>query len=92
MWEMSSGVHFAREHERADAVPLGGAQATEAVGEAEAASSAEVHKHSSPANAVVYRRANWPFLYTCEDGRWYLNRAKRRSRADEAQDLGDAKW
>lgn len=92
MWEVSSGVHFAREHERADAVPLGGAQATEAVGEAEAASSAEVFKSGVPANAVVHRRANWPFFLSREDGRWYVNRAKRRSKADEAQDLGDAKW
>lgn len=43
-------------------------------------------------DARVRHFPNNPFLYTCEDGRWYVNRAKRRSKADEAQTLGDAKW
>ena len=33
-----------------------------------------------------------PFLYVCEDGRWYLNRAKRRSKAADAQTVGEATW
>ena len=43
-------------------------------------------------DARVRHFPNNPFLYVCEDNRWYLNRAKRRSKADEAQDVGEAKW
>ena len=38
-------------------------------------------------------RPNWPFKFFSQDGRWYLNRAKRRSTAVEAQqEVGDALW
>lgn len=43
-------------------------------------------------DAPTRRRPDWPFLYFNEDGRWYVNRAKRRSKAAEATDLGEAKW
>lgn len=50
-----------------------------------------------PAGAPIHdararHRPHWPFLYFNEDGRWYFNRAKRRSKADMANDLGEAKW
>lgn len=56
--------------------------------EAQAGMPAGAPLHDARARQFPYN----PFLYVCEDGRWYLNRAKRRSRADVAQDLGDAKW
>lgn len=43
-------------------------------------------------DARTRKRPGWPFLYFNEDGRWYCNRAKRRSNADMAGDLGEAKW
>lgn len=38
------------------------------------------------------RQPSWPFLLERRDNRWYLNRARRRSRADAAADVGEAKW
>lgn len=43
-------------------------------------------------DAPTRHRPNWPFLYFNEDNRWYVNRAKRRSNAAQAADLGEAKW
>lgn len=43
-------------------------------------------------NARSVRRLWWPFYYFQEDGRWYVNRAKKRSRADQAADIGEAQW
>ena len=38
-------------------------------------------------------RPGWPFMHVrLADNRWYLNKAKKRSRADEAKDIGEAKW
>ena len=42
---------------------------------------------------VQYERnpnPNWPFLFHIEDGRWYVNRSKRRSQYQQAQDVGEA--
>jgi hypothetical protein len=49
-------------------------------------------KPASIFDAPTRHRPNWPFLYFSEDNRWYVNRAKRRSKAAEAADLGEAKW
>lgn len=32
----------------------------------------------------------WPFKYSLEDNRWYVNKAKQRSKTEQAQDVGDA--
>lgn len=32
----------------------------------------------------------WPFLFSLRDNRWYVNKAKQRSKAEQAQDVGDA--
>jgi hypothetical protein len=52
----------------------------------------EAVKEQSSAVLRAVAKGLWPFLRHCEDGRWYLNKAKRRSRAAEVKDLGEAKW
>jgi hypothetical protein len=49
-------------------------------------------KEQSSAVLQAIEKGRWPFLWHVQDGRWYLNKAKRRSRADEVKDLGEAKW
>ena len=39
------------------------------------------------------KKGLWPFmLVRLADNRWYLNKAKKHSRADEAKDIGEATW
>jgi hypothetical protein len=38
------------------------------------------------------KKGCWPFFWHVQDGRWYVNKAKQRSRADEVKHLGEAKW
>lgn len=52
-------------------------------------------EQSSPILRAI-EKGVWPFLLHVQDGRWYLNKAKRRTRAEEAEakvkELGEAKW
>lgn len=52
-------------------------------------------EQSSPVLRAV-KKGCWPFLWHIQDGRWYLNKAKRRSLADEVEakvnQLGEATW
>ena len=41
-------------------------------------------------DARVLRRPDWPFLYTFEEGRCFINPAPRRSKAAQAEDVGEA--
>lgn len=41
-------------------------------------------------DARVRHRPDWPFLYSCEGGRTYVNRAPRKSAYKIAQESGDA--
>jgi hypothetical protein len=54
-----------------------------------------VKEQSSPILRAI-EKGVWPFLLHVQDGRWYLNKAKRRTRAEElnqqANQLGEAKW
>jgi hypothetical protein len=50
-----------------------------------------VKEQSSPILRAI-EKGVWPFLLHVQDGRWYLNKAKRRTRADEVKDLGEARW
>ncbi len=53
-------------------------------------------KEQSSAVLQAIKKGCWPFLWHIQDGRWYVNKAKRRSRADEAEakvkELGEATW
>ena len=53
-------------------------------------------KEQSSAVLRAVKKGCWPFLWHIQDGRWYVNKAKRRSRADEAEakvkELGEATW
>jgi hypothetical protein len=35
---------------------------------------------------------NWPFLFSLREGRWYTNVAPQKSKAEEADEVGEAKW
>ena len=37
-------------------------------------------------------RPDWPFKHYQYDNCWYVNRARKRSAVDEAQDVGEALW
>ena len=54
-----------------------------------------VQEQSSAVLRAV-KKGCWPFRWHVQDGRWYVNKAKRRSRADEvkakANQLGEATW
>jgi hypothetical protein len=54
-----------------------------------------VQEQSSAVLRAV-KKGCWPFLWHIQGGRWYVNKAKRRSRADEAEakvkELGEATW
>lgn len=41
-------------------------------------------------NARVRHRPDWPFLYSCEAGRTYVNRAPRTTKYQDASQLGAA--
>lgn len=43
-----------------------------------------------PNKAVVKHRPNWPFLYYELNGRMYMNKAPRVSRAAQLQQMEDA--
>ena len=53
-------------------------------------------KEQSSAVLRAVKKGCWPFLWHIQDGRWYLNKAKRRTRADEVEakvnQLGEATW
>ena len=51
-----------------------------------------VCKRSSFLDARDRCRPNWPFKHYRYDNRWYVNRAKRRNVAVEAQEVGEALW
>lgn len=41
-------------------------------------------------DARVRHRPDWPFLYSCEAGRTYVNRAPRTTKYQDASQLGAA--
>lgn len=38
----------------------------------------------------VKTKKHWPFLYYQEDGKMFMNKAEKRSRYEEANDVGEA--
>jgi hypothetical protein len=50
-----------------------------------------VQEQSSAVLRAV-KKGCWPFRWHVQDGRWYVNKAKKRSQADEVKHLGEAKW
>jgi hypothetical protein len=50
-----------------------------------------VKEQSSPILRAI-EKGVWPFLLHVQDGRWYLNKAKKRSQAEDLNQLGEAKW
>ena len=53
---------------------------------------ARVREPSPLQHARACHRPDWPFQFFSQDGRWYVNRAKQRNIAVEAQEVGEALW
>lgn len=51
-----------------------------------------VRERTSILDARIRRRANWPFFYYQENGRFYVNKAPRQKKIDVVSDVGEARW
>lgn len=58
--------------------------------EVRSAEEAGVCEQAPLLNARVRHRQDWPFLYSCEAGHTFINRAPRTTRYQDASQLGEA--